>query len=79
MIEKIILLIYVKYYGASFKIDKKYATELRERKQRFIEHTKTKKQVFTTFISNYGLFDNEYARDITDVEIVLDELFIWKI
>lgn len=74
--DDIINLCEMKYYDASFKIDKKYASELRERKQRFIEHTKTKKQVFNTFITNYGLFDNEYASDIADTEIVLDELFV---
>jgi len=74
--DDIINLCEIKYYAASFKIDKKYASELRERKQVFIEHTKTKKQVFNTFITNYGLFDNEYARDIADTEIVLDELFM---
>jgi len=74
--DNIINLCEMKYYGASFKIDKNYALELRERKQRFIEYTKTKKQVFNTFITNYGLFDNEYVRDIVDTEIVLDDLFI---
>jgi len=65
----------IKYYDASFRIDAKYARQLVERRQRFIEHSGTRKQVFNTFISNYGLLDNEYAREVVQQEIVLDELF----
>ena len=73
--DAVINLCEIKYYGASFKIDKKYARELIERKQRFIEYTKTKKQVFNTFITNYGLLENEYSIEISDSEIVLDDFF----
>ncbi len=65
----------MKYYNATYKIDKKYAQEIIERKQRFIEYTKTKKQVFNTFITNYGLLENERSIEISDSEIVLDDLF----
>jgi len=73
--DDVINLCEIKYYAASFIIDKKYATELVNRRQRFIEHTGTKKQVFNTFISNYGIIENEYAHEIVDAEIVLDQLF----
>ena len=65
----------MKYYNANFRIDKKYALELQNRKQRFIEQTKTKKQVFTTFITNYGVVENEYSLGIVDVEIGVETLF----
>lgn len=66
----------IKYYNATFTIDKKYAQQLIERKQRFIEQTKTKKQVFNTFISNYGILENQYATQIVDTQIVLNDLFV---
>ncbi len=71
--DAVINLCEIKYYAASFKIDKKYAKELTERKQRFIEHTKTKKQVFTTFITNHPIFENEYKRDVVAVNISLED------
>jgi len=73
--DGVINLCEMKYYGASFKIDKKYARELRERKQRFITHTKTNKQVFVTFITCHGLLNNEYSSEMVDVEIVLGDFF----
>ena len=65
----------IKYHGASFRIDRKYARELVERRQRFIDRTGTRKQVFNTFISNHSLFDNDHAREVIDVELTLEELF----
>lgn len=64
----------VKYYGASFKVDKKYAKELNERRQRFIEYSKTKKQVFTTLITNHSLIENEHSQSVIDSSITLDEI-----
>ena len=73
--DGIINLCEIKYYSGRFILDKKYALELTERRQRFIEDTKTKKQVFITFISNYGVLENEYSNEIVDTELVLDDLF----
>lgn len=64
----------IKYYAGSFKIDKSYARKLIDRKQLFIEHTKTKKQVFNTLITNYGVFENKYSLQIVENEVVLDDL-----
>ena len=44
------------------------------KKQRFIEYTGTKKQVFVTLISNHGLVDNAYAREVVDAEVSLTPL-----
>ena len=74
--DNVINLCEIKYYEASFKIDKKYAINLIERKQRFIEQTKTRKQVFNTFITNYDIQKNQYANEIVDTKIILDDLFL---
>jgi AAA+ ATPase superfamily predicted ATPase len=73
--DDVIHLFEIKYYGASFKIDKNYAQNLNERKQLFIEETGTKKQVFTSFITNYGVKENAYSNDVVDSELVLDDFF----
>ena len=73
--DAVINLCEMKFYDGSFQVDKKYALELQNRRQRFIKHTKTKKQVFNTLITNYELVDNEYANDVVDVSVVLDDLF----
>lgn len=73
--DNTINLMEMKYYEGKFKIDKKYAETLRERRMRFIENTKTKKQVFNTLVTNYGVLQNEHYNDVIDSEIVLEELF----
>lgn len=64
----------IKFYAAPFTISKSYYQQLIQKRQRFIVHTKTKKQVFLTFISNHGLTQNEYAAEIIDATVVLDDL-----
>lgn len=73
--DDVIHLFEIKYYAASFQVDKNYAQNLNERKQRFIEHTGTKKQVFTSFITNYGVKENAYSTEVVDSELILDDFF----
>lgn len=74
--DNIVNLCEIKFYTAKFNIDKKYAETLRERKQNFINFTKTKKQVFTTFVTNYGIEKSNYGLEIVDSEVFLDDLFL---
>jgi hypothetical protein len=64
----------VKYYSGPYTITKAYAKQLVERRQQFIEHTGTRKQVFITFITNYGLNENEYSREVVDLHVELSEI-----
>jgi predicted AAA+ superfamily ATPase len=64
----------IKFYASKFTIDKKYYEALIEKRQRFITYTKTRKQVFLTFITNHGLHANKYADEIVDAEISLEEI-----
>ena len=64
----------IKYYGGPFKITKSYALQLIERRQQFIEYTGTRKQVFITFITNYGIAENEYSTEVVDAHISLSDL-----
>lgn len=73
--DQTINLIEIKLYEDQFVIDKQYASRLRSRKAQFSSYTKTKKQIFTTFITNHGVKDNQYAKELLDSEIILDQLF----
>ena len=73
--DNIINLCEIKFYKAEFAIDKKYAEELRRKVVIFQEVSKTRKNVFTTFITSFGLLNNEYAKELVQNQITLDELF----
>ncbi|PWK27653.1 hypothetical protein LV89_01544 [Arcicella aurantiaca] len=63
-----------KYYEANFEITKKYASQLSWRKAAFRAATNTKKNIFTTIISNHELKENEYSLDVVDVKITISDL-----
>ncbi len=63
-----------KFYNSEFTITKDYATKLRNRKQAFIDSTKTKKTVFNTLITNYGSIKNEHYLDVIDVDLTISDL-----
>ena len=73
--DNIINLCEIKFYKAEFAIDKKYAEELRRKVVIFQEVSKTRKNVFITFITSFGLLNNEYAKELVQNQITLDELF----
>ena len=72
--DDVINLCEIKYYNASFTIDKSFARRLVERKQKFIEFTQTRKQVFNTIISNHGVSRNKYSLEVMDSEVNLEAL-----
>ncbi|MCB9232471.1 MAG: AAA family ATPase [Bacteroidia bacterium] len=65
----------IKFHGGPFQITKEYYEELIEKRQRFIEFTGTKKQIFLTFITNHGVRMNDYATEIVDAEVRLEAFF----
>jgi uncharacterized protein len=64
----------MKFYAAEFTITKSYAEELRNRKQQFIEQTKTKKIVQLTFITNNGIKENAYSNELVDQQITIADI-----
>jgi uncharacterized protein len=64
----------IKFHGSQYTISKDDYNYLLKKKQRFIEITGTKKQVFLTFITNHGVSENIYSREIVDAEVHLDQL-----
>ncbi|MEM6964443.1 MAG: ATP-binding protein [Bacteroidota bacterium] len=73
--DKTINLCEIKFSNNEFIISKSYAKALREKVALFKYYSETKKQIFLTFISTFGLFNNEYSRSVVGKELVLQDLF----
>jgi len=65
-----------KFYESSFSVNKEYADELKLRKVTFQNETKTKKNLFTTLITNEPLRENAYSKEAIDVMVQLNELMV---
>lgn len=63
----------IKYTNEGYVIDKNYASQLRDKKNIFIETTKSKKSVFLTLITTHGV--QAAAPGLVDVELTMNDLF----
>ncbi len=59
--DEIVNLFEMKFSLNEYTITKKYSTELMNNKAQFIEQTKTKKAVFLSMLTTYGVKQNEYS------------------
>jgi hypothetical protein len=73
--DQVINLCECKFTLDTFSIDKDYAEKLRSKIAIFKQVSKTKKAVFLTLISTYGLEKNKYANLLVQNEITMDDLF----
>lgn len=64
----------IKFHASEYKIDKREYQKLLRKRADFIQFTKTKKQVFLTFITNHGVYKNAYATELVAAEITLADL-----
>lgn len=64
----------IKYYNRPFTITKQYFNQLQTKYSDFVEETKTRKSVMTTFITTFGLAKNEYSSHV-QTEVTLSDLF----
>jgi uncharacterized protein len=65
----------IKFSTRPFIIDKKYARELEQKLGAFRQNTGSRKTLFLTFITTYGLSDTIYKEQLADVDITMDALF----
>lgn len=65
----------MKFSESPFQISKRYAMDLRRKIDVFREKTETRKDVFLTIVSTFGLVDNAYAKEIIDNSLTIDDLF----
>jgi len=65
----------MKFYESEFDIDAAYAKKLRQKIAGFRTFSKTRKQLFLTFISTFGVIKNERSIGLVDNDITIDKLF----
>ena len=65
----------MKFSDAEFTIDKAYATALRNKRATFARVTNTRKTLFLTLVTTYGVRSNEHARTLAITDITMDALF----
>ena len=73
--DAIISVCEVKFNNDVFSIQKDYAQILRNKLSTFKNNSGTRKAVFLTLISTYGLQKNEYFFELVQNEVTLDDLF----
>lgn len=72
--DRLINICECKFSSREYAIDKSYDEKLRDRQGSFIDETNTKKSTIMTFVTTYGLKQNEYSGRIQSV-ITSDDLF----
>jgi uncharacterized protein len=65
----------MKFSNTEFTIDKKYAEELNLKKRIFLAQTATKKSVFVTMISTFGIQENTHYFSTVQNQLTMDVLF----
>ena len=65
----------IKFSTQPFTIDKKYARELEQKLAAFRQNSGSRKTLFLTFITTYGLSDTIYKEQLADADITMDALF----
>jgi uncharacterized protein len=65
----------MKFYTDKWRLNKSEATELREKVSLFKILSKTKKQVFLTLVTTFGIKTNEHSLGLIDNDMAMDVLF----
>ncbi|MDZ7876983.1 MAG: ATP-binding protein [Saprospiraceae bacterium] len=73
--DHVINLCEMKFSLNTFTIDKQYDAELRQKVSLFREQTETKKALFLTMITTFGLEQNAYAGSMVSRSLTMDMLF----
>jgi uncharacterized protein len=66
----------LKFHATPYVFTKKDADAFRTKKALFQHYTQTRKHIFLSFLSVYGILDNEHSIGLVDNSIVLDALFV---
>ncbi len=74
--DQVINLCEMKFSINPFEIDKKYAEVLRNRVGTFKAETGTRKSVFLTFVTTFGLKKNSHAAGLVQNELTMEALFV---
>jgi uncharacterized protein len=74
--DQVINLCECKFSLDEFSIDKAYSERLRSKISIFKQTTQTRKAVFLTMITTYGVEKNQYANLLVQNEVLMDDLFV---
>lgn len=73
--DGIINLCEMKFYSPEFIIDAGYARELRKKIDEFREQTGTRKSIFLTLITTFGVKKNSHSTELGVIDLLMDSLF----
>lgn len=65
----------MKFSEGPFTIDKRYAEELRRKREVFRRVTGSRKTLFTTLVTTYGVTAGKYAQEVVDASLTMESLF----
>ena len=65
----------LKFSETEFTISKSYADNIRNKKQEFLSALKKRKNVFITFVTTFGVKENNHSHEIMDNQLTMDSLF----
>lgn len=74
--DRVINVCEIKLYSDVFTINKQYYQELRNKISQFRIQTGSKKNVFLTMITTYGVAENQYSNEIVTNSLTMDSLFV---
>lgn len=74
--DRAINLCEMKFYNDDFPMTDEFANHLRQRRERFRTVTKTKKMLFNTLITTYGVKHSKSSQGQIDHIITMDKLFV---
>ncbi len=74
--DQIVSIFEMKFYNDTFTVSKDYAQKLKEKLRIFKETTKTRKHLFLTFVTTFGLKHNEHSLGLIEQFLTLDALFM---
>jgi len=73
--DQVINLCEIKFYNGSLLIDQKYYQNLKNKIAALRGHTQTRKNIFLTMITTFGLKENSYSLELVQNNIQLSDLF----
>lgn len=65
----------MKFSENIYSISKKYAEELRNKISMFKTSPQTKKNIFLTMITTFGVKENQYSLELVENSVTMDDLF----
>ena len=65
----------IKFSKGAYILDKKTSENIRQKHAVFKYNSKSKKHLFTTLITTFGLVDNKWTMELVDQSLTMDDLF----